>query len=691
MISLDHTQGLLGYYFTDDAGKDLVLMREEKGALLAQKKTKDIKFIRWVGDIQPEETGNYTFSSSDNTHVALQIDNKLVLMSKKSEAIPLEKDTTYRVRLEYKASQQLLYNEMPPLQLSWSYNGQSFTPIPDTCLFHPDFSGNKRYGHASSYTLFEGEKAGEYYKVEKNHPDEDRDGDGIYDDWEKDGWTLDGDKDKRSWKNLSSELSPEDLKKYNRYVTNPYLKYTTGDPYTDLQHPTPSNQKSLGTSSEVSHPLVAAFPSLRLTVKEIIISTNNDVTKGSNVSDREANSTATTQSKTTNWNIGGSRNVGMSMTGPSIGLGLSGGYGQSTTNSTTTSYDKSHETTNSSSETVHNAQAAYIGFAVEIENIGTAPIIEAQAQFNVYLASKNGNDKRAICTFVTRENNKILTLNPGQAKNTTITTNDDFGSHSQALNAEQLKCVLAGEELIIELTGIKGLYGNLPSKELALTHISDTEAATARLTLITPEGKIYDRRVACQSSDIQDPKNFTPPICLYDAVRIAFGGTEDHNGHLNCKEFTLDENATFIFDNKGEEKLHAISEKQNAGHKVMLEPGMGIIIQPKEFQEPLSKEYHIECEGVGRLNTISYRVDPKITKLFEVKTHRTYVYVNNTLDKTAEVKFTYDKVFGGAQIDVTLTDNLKSGEAKISLYYQEFPIASKKLLNEYITYVHIPN
>lgn len=163
-------QGLLGYYFADKAGKDLALMREEKGAVFAQKKTENIQFIRWVGDIQPTETGNYTFSTSDNPNVALVIDNSIVL----------EKNKTYPVRLEYKKPSQSSH-EMPPLRLFWSYNGQAPTLIPDTCLLHPDFTEDKQYNHASSETLFVEDV--EYSEKPENTLDSDSDG--IYDEWEK--------------------------------------------------------------------------------------------------------------------------------------------------------------------------------------------------------------------------------------------------------------------------------------------------------------------------------------------------------------------------------------------------------------------------------------------------------------------------------------------------------------------------
>ncbi|WP_157259426.1 insecticidal delta-endotoxin Cry8Ea1 family protein [Paenibacillus sp. OSY-SE] len=130
-------QGLLGFYFIDETGKDLAYMSEEQSSLLAQNITEDIKFILWAGDVHPAETGNYTFSTSDNENVALKINSKLVLMSHMSESIPLEKDKTYQIHLEYKIPRQPTHNNIPLLKLSWSYNHQPFTSVSDTCFTQP--------------------------------------------------------------------------------------------------------------------------------------------------------------------------------------------------------------------------------------------------------------------------------------------------------------------------------------------------------------------------------------------------------------------------------------------------------------------------------------------------------------------------------------------------------------------------
>ena len=106
------SQGLLGYYFQDTKFQQLALMAHRQASDLEINKnevkdllSKDqqhIHSVRWMGYIQPPQTGDYVLSTSSDQQVVIELDGKVILnQSSMTEPIRLEKDKKYKIRIKY--------------------------------------------------------------------------------------------------------------------------------------------------------------------------------------------------------------------------------------------------------------------------------------------------------------------------------------------------------------------------------------------------------------------------------------------------------------------------------------------------------------------------------------------------------------------------------------------------------------
>lgn len=568
---MDYRQeGFQGYYFADRDFQDLAVMRHETMATLGSSKTEGMQSFRWVGDIAPDQSGEYTFSTSDKRNTFLKIADQILIPSNTQDGIYLEAGQTYRILLEY----QLPHGSIFPftgLDLYWSYEDTMETLVPVAAVLLPDFSEDLPYNHDLPGSSLDG-----LFTEEKPPKEESRDGDGdgIFDIWEEQGWTIDADNDKRSWKHLKDE----EKTKYRKYITNKALYSTTGDPFSDYEHAQQGGKMPLATAPEARHPLVAAFPSLHLKVNEIILSDNSDVTHSQSSSVHSGTSSSSTDSKTKQWDISATVKESFSpVTGPNVEVSVTGSYGESNTHSSTVEVSRTEGFEKGVTVHTNSAHRAFLALSMTLTNAGTAVISEIQPQFNLKWEGETSPFK----TIKVQKGNSVFTLSPGESQQTVLGTIDEFMHAEIPLNNEQFEALIAKKRIVVELIDTGGIYELGSVQKQWPPKMRDIYVATARITLMVGD-KVFERRVACPGPNVST----NPKITIREAIKIAFGAEEDGKG-LKFPErfdnFKLDNKSTIIFDQKTIAKLEkqpAPSSKDGLGYQ--LEAGMGIIIKSRE-------------------------------------------------------------------------------------------------------------
>ncbi|MGX5634065.1 PA14 domain-containing protein [Bacillus thuringiensis] len=167
--------GLLAYYFESPYFQNLLFF--SKGTYTDTQVKVDPKFIspdqkvravRWLGRIQPEQTDDYAFSTSDDAYVVLQIqdiqDKYIVINRDEYNTVTLTKDQLYTMRLEYVLPSPKPVEEIQ-LSLQWWYakGGQN---IPKNKMYVPDFEIGTGITNLSNHLFDGGESHDEQKKRE---------------------------------------------------------------------------------------------------------------------------------------------------------------------------------------------------------------------------------------------------------------------------------------------------------------------------------------------------------------------------------------------------------------------------------------------------------------------------------------------------------------------------------------------
>ncbi|MEH7151316.1 binary toxin-like calcium binding domain-containing protein [Bacillus thuringiensis] len=631
--------GLTGFYFSNHDFTDLAMMTEEDSSTLhfdnsnlkeLKPEKQKIKSVRYVGAITPTESGKYQLSTSDDKHVAIQIDgNTVVTPSGVQESITLEKGKVYPIRIEYHSDNENDIN----LQLYWTSPNGKKEMIPKENLLspididtrkekeenhliptHPILPEDENFSSKSQESVnFSSEKE-EDTELDMNTLD--TDDDGLPDGWETEGFTVTRKvmKDKNNkqllrgvkikWENLKEE----DKKSLPKYVANPYNAHTAGDPYTDLEKVT--GQMDDGVKAEARNPLVAAYPAVGVNMERFILSKNKSITEGSDQSISKSTNSTSSSSKTSE--TGGSVTVGVNASLTSFGVSASGTLSKSnsTASSTSSSVENTTGKTLSSQLQLNTGDAAYVNPNIRYYNAGTAPMHDVKPTVSLAIGADT------LATIKAQDNNIAEILVPGgtyPAKGhaaIAFKTADQFSSHPIQMNLDQLKRIENGEFLTLDVNQVEGTYRTRDKKGV-LTNSKEnnrwesmiqsrTIPATALLSLETGK-EIVERRIAAPGTDgdgKQDNEN-NPELTLKEAIKIAFNATEDTKGELSYKNsdgnnISLNEKALkFVVDNNTANELHEQLEGMDKNdqklYNVKIKQGWKIILkayEDKPFVKP---------------------------------------------------------------------------------------------------------
>lgn len=566
------TNGLMGYYFTDEHFKDLELMAPIKNGDFTFKgkevdklltKDKSIKSIRWTGRIIPSEDGIYTLST-DRDDVLMQINSKDDIA--KTLSINMKKGQEYTIRIEVQGENLGSIDTISAPKLYWELNGNK-TIIPEENLFLRDYSKiDENDPFIPNNNFFDLQ-----FRSSFGDEDLDTDNDNIPDSYEINGYTI-KDSIAIKWDDSLAEQG------YKKYVSSYLQSNTAGDPYTDYEKASGSFDKAI--KAEARDPLVAAYPIVGVGMEKLIISTNEHAStdQGKTVS------RATTNSKTDS-------NTG--------GVSVSAGYQNGFTGSITTNY--SHTTENSTSVqdsngeswntglSINKGESAYINANVRYYNTGTAPMYKVTPTTNLVL------DGDTLTTIKAQDNQIGNNLSPNETypkkglSPLALNTMDQFSSKLIPINYDQLKKLDAGKQIKLETTQVSGNFGTKNNQGQIVTegnswsdYISQIDSISASIILDTGN-ETFERRVAAKDSS--NPEDKTPELTIGEAIEKAFGATKK-GGLLYFNEIPIDESCVeLIFDdntaNMIKNSLKTLDDKKI--YNVKLERGMNILIKTPSY------------------------------------------------------------------------------------------------------------
>ncbi|MGH0945246.1 binary toxin-like calcium binding domain-containing protein [Bacillus mycoides] len=586
-VSNDPSQGLLGYYFQDQKFQQLALMAHRQASdleipkddvkQLLSKEQQHIQSVRWLGYIQPPQTGDYVLSTSSDQQVVIELDGKTIVnQTSMTEPIQLEKDKLYKIRIEYVPEDTKEQENLLDFELNWSISGAEIEPIPENAFHLPDLSRKQDQEKIIPETsLFQ--KQGDEKKVSRSkrsvaeNPILDTDDDGIYDEWETGGYTIQG-LQAAKWDDSMKERG------YTKYVSNPYNSHTVGDPYTDWEKAAGRIDKAIKV--EARNPLVAAYPTVGVHMEKLIVSEKQNISTGLGKTVSAAMSTSNTAAIT----AGIDATAGASLLGPSGSVTAHFSY----TGSSTSTIENSSSNNWSQDLGIDTGQSAYLNANVRYYNTGTAPIYNVKPTTNFVL------DGESIVTVKAKENQLGDALKAGgvypekHLHPIALNTLDDFGSQLIPINYDQTKRLENGNKLTLETTQASGLYGRIqtngrlnvdPSQEWEPVR-AQIESVSAGIVLDSGE-ETLERRVAAR--DYRDPEDLTPELTIGEAVKIAFDTTEQ-NGKLYYKDMPLNESLVgLVFDESTAREIKAqldsMPEQDKKIYNVKLKRGMNIMIK----------------------------------------------------------------------------------------------------------------
>ncbi|MEK4418527.1 binary toxin-like calcium binding domain-containing protein [Bacillus sp. FSL K6-0268] len=475
-----------------------------------------------MGYIQPSESGEYEFSTSDDSHATIQIDGKIIVQdAPMKEKMTLEKGKTYAITVEYHTDK----NGASQFEMLWSVNGKEKEVVPENNLVLPNFSKDK----VKQFTI---SSKNNVMADDDGDVTIDSDDDNIPDDWEINGYTV---------KNGLIVKWDDALKAqgYTKYKSDPLNKHTTGDPYTDTDKVL--DHVDGGILSEAKNPIVAAFPKVGVNMEKMILTKNQNVSHDQGGT--ETNESSHTVGISTTNSTSESNTIGASVSaGYPWSVSVSANYSHDYT--TSVSVDKSDSNTSghsdgkSWSETlgINTAEAAFLNGNVRYVNVGTAPIYNVKPTLNFVVGE--GSSAPTIATVMAKANTVANVLNPGAFYPSTTqgpiawNTMDDFNAQPIKLSYSQVQQIEQGDPLQIQTTQTSGNYKTYNSDGDAIVDdsqkweniMNDIENKTAALTINTvndtKERYISARKAA--NYDIQSQ----PEVTLGEAVETAFPGAK---------------------------------------------------------------------------------------------------------------------------------------------------------------------
>lgn len=518
-------EGFISYYFKDKNFYNFSFIKTGDNSQKFNKHSNGNLSCKQLGRIKIPESGNYVFSTDNNTNIKVTVNNKVVIdKGNTTSKILLEKDKIYDISIESND----LTSTKAENNLYWSFNEKNKAVIPDSNKLTPDFSKD--------------------LKISNNEQD-DPDKDGIPSILETNGYTF---KDYMivPWE---ESYNNSNLKKF---VSNPNEKYTVGDPYSDFEKATKYYPRA--TNSVVQDPLVAAYPSVGVAMERFHFSKNENVSEGA--SGTKSKSVTRTTTNTNTAEIGGEISFS-----PLSLVKVTPKYSHSWSTSTAT--QESDSTTWSQQINLNTADAAYVNANVRYYNSGTAPIYKVKPTTNFVLK----NAEKTLATITAGPNQIGEVLAPGQTypqkeyAPIALDRINEAGTMRIPLNKDELDAIQSNsEEMALETIQNSGQYarkvedgGEITTADMQWSiYRSSVQASAGSIIINEGLGKeILERWVAAP----KDSNDSTPVLTIKEAIMRALEAKTDSNGKIyynnskNQKTY-IDESAVTIITDESTKK-----------------------------------------------------------------------------------------------------------------------------------------
>ncbi|WP_179892751.1 binary toxin-like calcium binding domain-containing protein [Bacillus thuringiensis] len=567
--------GLLGYFYKKENFINPILVGpslgeglsfEQNDVLVPSKQT--YQSFKWMGYIVSNETVDVTLKLSTIKNVRIEVENKIVTEDNSLEIVHLEKGRPISINIEAIANEQLILSDLKKIHLiSVDKNGNEK-------IIGNDQLRNPQFGDARWKEKIKTSSTSNLFGIKDSREELiDTDGDGIYDQWEINGYTIQN-KKVVEWKDEFAEQG------YTKFLSNPLESHTVGDPYTDYEKA--SKDVPIANSKETFNPMVAAFPSVNVNLEKTVLSKNQDLTES-------AGSTHSTNWSYTN-TVGVEASFGLE--GKIPFFSISPNY----SHSTTTGNEWGHSTESTSG--LNTAETGYLNANIRYNNVGTGAIYEVKPTTSLVL------DGSTLVTIKAQDNLTALGLEPKAsypAKNQNgiaLNTMDETNSRPIPLNKEQLNTYLKNEApLLLETNQVEGKYaekdenGNIIIQNSwnGVTHQIENRTASI---IVGVNDKVSEKKVA--GKNYSDPEDKTPSISLKEALKLAYTDeVRETEGLLYYEDIPFYDEAIQIFTDEYTAKRINQQLSDTTGpfkdvnklSQVKLEPKMNFTIKPSVYYD----------------------------------------------------------------------------------------------------------
>ncbi|MFL1673490.1 binary toxin-like calcium binding domain-containing protein [Paenibacillus dendritiformis] len=521
---------------------------------------KKVKSARWIADFTPKETGLYQFITSSNPYTHIFVDGKEV----KDTEVTLTEGEQYTFVILYFGNPEVKEEDLFQFEVKYTCNQQETQEIAAE-----DFS----FPRQVSFEYLPGGSD----NTEDEQPLLDTDNDGIYDEWEINGYTV-----------INHLAVPWDEKYaaqgYKKYVSNPNESHTAGDPYSDLEKASGSIDRNI--KKVAWDPLVAAYPSITVGMERLILSDNKEFSSSSGKRISRETSSSSSASNTEGIDVSAGFSLFEGFSGS-----VTGHYSHTSTHTVNSAQTSGQDW--SEQLGLNSAQAAYVNANIRYYNTGTAPVYKFIPTTNLVLG------KETIATITGQMNQEAFNLPPDQTyprrhlHAIALNTLDQFSSTPISMNINLVDRLENGEKLKLETTQFQGAFAKrdpaggqvvIEENEWA-NYIPQIESVTTGILIDIKGGLMMERRIAAKDPD--NPNDRTPELTLGEALIKSIGAYKDGENWYFKDEYTdeariLSPNLVhFIYDRKTERKI----KKELDGNKniktiydMTIRPGMNIQI-----------------------------------------------------------------------------------------------------------------
>lgn len=473
----------------------------------------------------------------------------------------------------------------------------------------------------------------------------DTDNDGIPDEWEINGYTVE------NQKIVPWDEQKHANKEFIKYFSDPYDAYSSGGPYSDIE----KVLKRIDCLEEAYHPLVATYPKINFEMEKIILSKNYNISQESGTTlNKEISKTVgiSTTNSNTNSTVFGTNldtKIDISLI-PQTSFSTSANFSFESSNTVTREKSKLNTLSEQISDMVirklelKSTEVAFLNGNIRYTNIGTASIYNLKPTLNFILGI--GEESKTIATILAKNDTLCRALTPNNKypsinqNSLSWNTTDDSNSQPIKLDSNDVKHFLEGTPLQIQAIQIEGDYKKYDiSGEQYLSNefkweyvLPDIYKKTALIKISFNDGQSFERRVAANKWKVSaNSRRKIPNLTIKEAIEIAFANSQVKDNKIYYKNKSLDINndLKIIISQKTKSVIEE-QKKSNFFDNILTKEMQILFLEQNNNQEQI-EDYLVK---------INYELDS-----FDGKKYSNYLSLNNINLEIKDFKFVFQPNF----------------------------------------------